>query len=153
MTTASILQETTRAKVAHARWVKRAEHLISGLPIEKDFIPLEATTCVFGQWFYSQGTRLRSIEKIAPIFDKIEKQHDKIHDIYGEIYKIYFVIPEKRGLLDRLLTFNSKEPTATQKEEAKVKYKLLKEISHTLILHIEELEKEAKTLNYEELGM
>ena len=38
MNRSEILQETTKAKIAHKRWVKRADHLISGLPVDKDFI-------------------------------------------------------------------------------------------------------------------
>jgi len=47
-----ILHELNLARIAHEYWVKRAEHLISGMPIEKEFIPLEPDNCGFGKWFY-----------------------------------------------------------------------------------------------------
>jgi len=64
MTKTGILQQIQDAKTAHIRWVKRADHLVSGLPVDKDFIPLESTTCAFGQWFYHDGVKLRLVPSI-----------------------------------------------------------------------------------------
>jgi len=69
MTKAQIQQEVAKAKIAHKRWVKRADHLISGLPVDKEFIPLEATSCGFGKWLYSQGTELHTIDATKYIID------------------------------------------------------------------------------------
>ena len=151
MTAASILQQTSDAKIAHVRWVKRAEHLISGLPVEKEFIPLEPTSCVFGKWFYSQGSQLRRLDSLKEVMAQIEKYHDELHDTYGKIYKIYFLLPNNRSLWHKILTFNSKEVTKAEQKEAEDYYKHLKQTSDTLLFFVDELEKKVKQLSYQEL--
>jgi hypothetical protein len=151
MTRADILQETNKAKIAHKRWVKRADHLISGLPVDKEFIPLEPTTCGFGKWLYSQGTQLRTIEATKFIIEEIEHHHDDLHDIYGEIYKLYFVLPENRSFLHKLATFNSKKINKKEQEQAKAYFKQLKHSSEELLMLIEKLEKESEHITYQQL--
>ena len=148
ITVSSILHQTSNAKVAHTQWVRRADHLISGLPVEKKFIPLDPTECTFGRWFYSQGSQLRTLKSLKEISDAIEKQHDKLHDIYGKIYKIYFLMPQKRTLLHKILTFNSKEVTKAEKEEAKGYYKTLSETSDLLLYLVGQFEIEIRELGY-----
>ena len=140
MTRADILQEITKAKIAHKRWVKRADHLISGLPVDKEFIPLEATSCGFGRWLYTQGTELRTIEATRYIMDEIEHHHDDLHDSYGEIYKIYFIMPENKSFLSKVFTFNSKKVTDKDKEKAKIYFRQLKESSGELLALLDKLE-------------
>ena len=151
MTVSSILQQTNSAKIAHVRWVKRADHLISGLPVEKEFIPLEPTSCAFGQWFYSQGSQLRTLDSLRDILEKIEKYHDELHDTYGKIYKIYFMMPQNRSFLQKLMTFNSKDVTKKEQKEAEEHYKFLEETSETLLFLVDQLEVAVKKLSYSDL--
>jgi len=145
ITKSHILQELSKAKVAHMRWVKRADHLISDLPVDKEFIPLEATTCGFGQWLYKgSGSELRSLEKFKYIIEQIEFHHDNLHELYSNIYKIYFVMPEKRSLLHKIVTFNSKTISAKEKGEAKKYFTLLKKSSEDLIELLDKFDQEAR---------
>lgn len=137
---AVILQELTKARIAHTRWVRRADHLISGLPVDKDFIPLEATTCGFGKWFYSTGTTLRHHKDYASIMDQIEAYHDDLHGYYGQIYKLYFVMPENRSILHKVMTFNSKKISKKEQELAKTYYDRLEATSNVLLDLISQLE-------------
>jgi len=142
ITKAQVLQELSKAKIAHMRWVKRADHLISDLPVDKEFIPLEATSCGFGKWLYTgTGSELRSVDKFKYIIEQIEFHHDNLHDLYSNIYKIYFVMPEKRSLLHKIVTFNSKAITSKEKDEAKKYFNLLKKSSEDLIALLENLNK------------
>jgi len=89
ITKAQVLQELSKAKIAHMRWVKRADHLISDLPVDKEFIPLEATSCGFGKWLYTgTGLELRSVDKFKYIIEQIEFHHDNLHDLYRAPLKI-----------------------------------------------------------------
>jgi len=151
MTKSDILQEVNKAKIAHKRWVKRADHLISGLPVDKEFIPLEATSCGFGRWLYSQGTLLRTIEATRYIIDEIEHHHDDLHDMYGEIYKLYFIIPENKSFLSKVLTFNSKKVTEKDKTKAKAYFKQLKQSSEELLALLDKLEVASQHMTYEQL--
>jgi uncharacterized protein Yka (UPF0111/DUF47 family) len=151
MTKAEILQEITKAKIAHKRWVKRADHLISGLPIDKEFIPLEATTCGFGKWLYSQGTQLRTIEATRYIIEEIEHHHDDLHDAYSKIYTLYFIVPENKSFLSKVLTFNSKKVTKKDKEKAKAYFIQLLKSSEELLTLLDKLEKASEHITYEQL--
>ena len=151
MTRAAILQETTKAKIAHQRWVKRADHLISGLPVEKEFIPLEATSCGFGKWLYSQGTQLRNLDATRYIIEEIEGHHDDLHDTYSEIYKIYFTIPENKSFLSRVLTFNSKKVSTKGKHQALIYFEQLKKSSDQLLNLLDKLDSSTTHLTYEQL--
>ncbi len=151
MTRSDILLETTKAKIAHKRWVKRADHLVSGLPVDKEFIPLEATSCGFGKWLYSQGIELRTLEATRYIMDEIEFHHDELHDLYSEIYKIYFVIPENKSFLSKVLTFNSKKISKADQEKAEIYLQKIKQSSTDLLALIDKLEVATQHMTYEEL--
>jgi len=143
---ATIIQELNSAKVAHMRWVKRADHLISGLPVDKEFIPLEPTTCGFGRWLYGEvGQKLRVEEEFKSMIEQIEFYHDSLHDVYGEIYKIFFVMPEKRSLWQKILTFNSKQVTKKEMEKAREYFLSLQKTSTELVTLLERLETVVKT--------
>jgi len=138
---ATIIQELNSAKIAHMRWVKRADHLISGLPVDKEFIPLEPTTCGFGKWFYGEvGQKLRLEEEFKSIIEQIEFHHDNLHDVYGEIYKIFFIMPEQRSLLHKIMTFNSKKVSDKEKAKAKDYFHSLQKSSTELLALLEKLE-------------
>ncbi|WP_428739967.1 CZB domain-containing protein [Sulfurimonas sp.] len=141
---AFIMQEITQAKIAHVRWVKRAEHLIAKLPVDKEFIPLEATSCGFGKWLYSSGTELRNMDDYAPIMEKIESLHDQLHAYYAEIYKLYFIIPENRSILHKVFTFNSKKVSKHEEELAKEIFEKLQVVSIELLEALNDLKIEIK---------
>jgi len=151
MTKAGILQQIQDAKTAHMRWVKRADHLVSGLPVDKEFIPLESTDCAFGEWFYNHGVKLKLIPSIGNLVNRIEHHHNDLHDAYTDIYKIFFVMPTKRSLLQKIFSFNSKDPTPEEKEQAKAHFKYLKRSSEELLAVLYILEERVKALTYEEL--
>jgi hypothetical protein len=136
-----IVQELSNAKIAHMRWVKRADHLISGLPVDKEFIPLEPTTCGFGRWLYGEvGQKLRLSSEFQSLIEQIEFHHDTLHDVYGEIYKIFFVVPEKRSLWHKILTFNSKTVSKKEMERARGYFHSLQKTSTEMIKLLEKLE-------------
>lgn len=123
------------------RWVKRADHLISGLPVDQEFIPLEPTTCGFGRWLYGEiGQSLRVSDEFKSYIEQIEFHHDTLHDVYGEIYKIFFIMPEKRSLFHKILTLNSKTVSKKEMEQAKNYFHSLQKTSTELIRLIEKLE-------------
>lgn len=139
---AIILQELSQAKIAHMRWVKRADHLISGLPVDKEFIPLDGDECTFGKNFLhgDVGRELRVMDLFKYKMEQIDFLHNNLHDSYTEIYKIYFVMPEKRSFLHKLTHFNSKEISEKEKKEAKKYFDLLEKTSTELLDVIDKLE-------------
>ncbi|HFU77872.1 MAG TPA: hypothetical protein ENK98_04500 [Epsilonproteobacteria bacterium] len=151
MTQTSILQHIADAKKAHLRWVKRADHLISGLPVDKEFIPLEATSCGFGLWVYSEGAKLRLVPSIDNLMNRIEHHHNDLHDAYMDIYKIFFIMPQQRSILHKILTFNSKIVSSSEKEKARAHFKYLKRSSEELLAVLDILEEKVKQMTSDEV--
>ena len=151
VTQASLLQHIHNAKKAHLHWVKRARHLVEGLPINKDFIPLEATSCHFGKWFYTEGMYLKNIESTRKLIQEIEIEHDKLHESYKNIYKIFFIIPEQKSLLQKFFLFNYHSISKNEQEKAKIYFKYLKRTSEELVDTLTHLEEKIKHLNHHEL--
>lgn len=149
MTSAVLLQYIADAKKAHMRWVKRAEHLISGLPIDKDFIPLDNTKCGFGEWLYDTGEKLKLLVELENIMIELEDHHTAVHDAYMDIYKIYFVIPENRSILEKL--FKSNKIDDEDKEKAKTHFKYLKKSSNDLLETLTLLEKKVANIPYSKI--
>jgi hypothetical protein len=85
----NILSELRAAKVAHLKWVQRAKSLISGVPVEKEAIPLDYTDCVFGKWFYSDGQDIALMPGMS-VMENIGTKHTELHDVYFKIFQIYF---------------------------------------------------------------
>ena len=142
---AMIIHELSMARIAHERWVKRAEHLISGMPVDIEFIPHEATKCGFGKWYYGLvGQTLKGFYTFTPTMENIEQCHGQLHKIYHEIYEIFFVKPNNRTLLHRLITLNSKKVTKHELRKAKECYAKLQETSAELIHLTIKLEKAVK---------
>jgi len=139
---AMILHELGQAKIAHLRWVKRADHLISGLPVESDHIPAESTVCEFGKWFYSPlGRMLRSLYVFESTMNRMEEIHDQIHEEYAAIYHIFYDKPLQRSLLRKIVSFGEKKISKADMREAKERYETIKRHSEALTYQIEKLEK------------
>ena len=151
VTQASLLQHIHNAKKAHLHWVKRARHLVEGLPINKDFIPLEATSCRFGKWFYTEGMYLKNIESTRKLIQEIEIEHDKLHESYKNIYKIFFIIPKQKSLLRKIFLFNYHSISKNEQEKAKIYFKYLKRTSEELVDTLTRLEGKIKHLSHHEL--
>ena len=145
---AMILHELAQAKIAHMRWVKRADHLISGMPVEEHFIPLEPTACGFGKWLYGLvGKKLRSDYIFESTIAQIESIHDELHNVYEEIYKIFYIQHEPRTFLQKFVSFGSQKVSKQKMEEAKTHFVLLQKYSRELIYQVEKLEKAVKAVD------
>ncbi len=135
------------ARIAHNRWVRRAEDLVNELPIDKDFIPLESTTCAFGKWLYgSMGISMSLEPEYKELLSSIENKHDKLHNIYKDIYNYFFVAPEHKDLFHKIITFNSKTISNKDMKLAQSKLLELKEVSTDMISYLDKLEKRVKQL-------
>lgn len=150
------LEKLRDAKKAHAKWVRRAKHLVENLPVCEEMIPLDSTECAFGCWLYSEGMKFKNNETTGPILDLIEKTHHKLHDIYLSIYRIYFV-ESKAGFFQRLLFTKSHKSISPQKQVEALKYfEELKKVSDTLVKELDTFEialrksqlQETHALNY-----
>jgi hypothetical protein len=135
-----ILEHLRAAKSAHIKWVQKAKLLINGLDIKEDAIPVDSTECKFGQWFYSEGQVLNALSN-NPVecMVKIERLHFNLHDVYMNIFNIYFNKP-KGGFFKKL--FGKKNKLEDYEiEKAKQYYNNLELISKELLEEINRLER------------
>ncbi len=138
VTKREVLKNIRSARREHVKWVYRAKKLVNGLEVSKKDIPLKITSCEFGKWFYGDGQILLYIFKEEAI-EKLDAKHRELHDIYINIFKIYFN-SSKRTLWEKLLG-RSKKISATQEQEA-IKYLAqLEEVSVELVSYLNIIEK------------
>lgn len=124
------------AKAGHKRWVENAISLTKGLPLDQTQVPVNATDCVFGQWYYSdEGQNLKSFA----VFKDIEKYHDGLHKTYREIFILLFEKHEESSWLSRL--FGVSRDVAEEKQIAmREKLQLLEQQSRSIMKKLDELE-------------
>ncbi len=135
-----ILVHLRNAKSAHIKWVQKAKLLINGIEVKEDAIPVDSTECKFGRWFYSDGQILNALSN-NPLecMMKIESLHFNLHDVYMNIFNIYFNKP-KSGFFAKL--FGSKKSLNDYEiDKAKQYYANLELISKELLEEINRLER------------
>lgn len=134
------LEHLANAKKAHIKWVNRAKSLIEGIPVEKDAIPLDCTECIFGQWFYSEGQKLNALPNMDCL-EAIEALHFKLHDMYMQIFKIYFSDMNKSFFSKLFGGAKMNKMTDADHDKAVDYFKELQSISKELLNEIGRLER------------
>ena len=139
MQKSEILEHLRAAKTAHIKWVENAKLLINGFDMQKEAIPVNSTECQFGRWFYSDAQKLNALSN-NPLecMTQIETLHFKLHDIYLQIYKIYFN-EEKQGFFAKL--FKKNKISDLEHEKAEKLYEKIEEVSKQLLDEINRLER------------
>ncbi|KYJ85998.1 CZB domain-containing protein [Sulfurovum riftiae] len=136
----TILEQLRAAKAAHINWVQRAKMLISGFKMEEDAIPVNSTQCQFGKWFYSDAQRLNGLRNNPmDCMSEIEKLHFELHDIYLNIYKIYYDM-EPQGFFSKLFG-KKKKITEDSVKLAKEYFTSMEEVSKKLVNEINLMER------------
>jgi len=136
-----ILQQLAEARLSHAKWLRRAKHLIEGLPVKDGMIPIDPTDCAFGQWFYKDAVRYKNVLSFAKHIEKIGSLHVALHDVYLHIYKIYFVDARRSRFMSTILASQYKSPSKSQQELTQHYFIELQKISNELNKELETLEK------------
>ncbi len=147
-----ILEQLRAAKAAHINWVQRAKMLISGFKVEEDAIPVNSTQCQFGKWFYSDAQRLNTLpNNTLDCMSEIEKLHFELHDIYLNIYKIYYDM-EPQGFFSKL--FGKKKKVSEDASRlAKEYFSSMQEISKKLVDQINLMERRIVALPEKDLDL
>ena len=145
-----ILNRLRVAKAAHISWVQRAKLLIEGFTINETSIPINSTECEFGKWFYSDGQRLNEIRN-NPVesMQEIESIHFKLHDMYLNIYKIYYDM-EKKSFFSKVFG-KKKKVSEEDKALAKKYYDEMDLISQDLVKALNLMERRINVVNDEEI--
>jgi hypothetical protein len=136
-----ILNQVSDARHAHATWLRRAKHLIEGLPVQDGMIPIDPTFCTFGKWFYKDGVRLKRFDSLQEVLDKIERLHVELHDVYLNIYKVFFINSKRTWLMSKILAGSYAMPRKKEYDFAKVCYYQLESISREMMQELTTLER------------
>jgi len=132
----SVKEHLESARVAHLRWVARAEGLVNGLPLDKGQVPVLPTDCAFGEWYNGEGRALRSMSS----FSGLEVPHANVHYTYQQIFKLLYG-EDDRSLLGKW--FGSKKEYHKERlEEAADLLPRLRADSKVLLQGLELLERE-----------
>jgi len=150
MEKSTILDQLRAAKAAHINWVQRAKMLISGFKMEEDAIPVNSTQCQFGKWFYTDAQKLNGLRNNPmSCLETIEALHFDLHDIYLNIYKIYYNM-EPQGFFSKLFG-RKKQITEDSAKLAKEYFHSMEEVSKKLVEEINLMERRIVALPEQDL--
>jgi hypothetical protein len=135
-----VLEQLRAAKAAHINWVQRAKMLIAGFKVDESAIPVNSTQCQFGKWFYSDAQKLNAIQNNPmECMTSIEQLHFDLHDVYLNIYKIYYET-ESGGFFSKI--FGKKKTISEDaKKLAKEYFDNMEKISKELVAEINKMER------------
>lgn len=129
---------------------KRAKYLIDGFKIKEDAIPIKSTECDFGKWFYGDCQDLCVLQNNPQeSIDNIEKLHFKVHDIYYNIFRIYYG-KENRSYLRKVFG-KHKKVTNEEIVLGKEHYQELESVSKELIEALTVMEKRIRVVSDEDI--
>ena len=140
----------SNAREAHEHWLRRAKHLIEGLPVSEEMIPLDPSSCEFGRWYYSIKLKLQKFPQFEELLAHIEEYHTKLHETYLDIYKIYFIELKRSWLMSKIID-SPPEPSSEQKKRAYRYFDEMEEISEQLMKEFDSFEMSSRLLKEEEL--
>ena len=143
----AIVSTLRTAALNHKKWAENALSLISGIPLDKEQVPVNSTDCAFGQWYYNDGQSLRDI----PGFKDIEDQHDKLHKKYREIFVLLFGEAEDKPSFFSKLFGRSQKLEKAKKQKAMDKYQQLHVYSEKIIKQLVQLEKLISAMSDDQL--
>jgi len=136
-----VLGHLRGAKAAHIKWVQKAKLLINGLDVEENAIPVDSTECKFGKWFYSDGQMLNALtNNPVEAMKKIEDLHFDLHDIYLQIFNIYFN-KSKGSFFTKFFGLKRNNVSDLEEKVAHDYYEKMETISRDLLAEINRLER------------
>jgi hypothetical protein len=136
------------ATVSHRAWFSNAQALIDGIPLDKEKVPVSATECEFGKWYYGNGQKLKSI----PGFKEIEKPHDKLHETYMEIFTLLYGEENKKSSFFSKLIGSAQKAAAEKWEAARAKSLILKDHSTEVVDQLEQLQRVINAMGAKQLS-
>ena len=135
------LEKLRKAKGAHIKWRSYAQALVAGVSISDDKIPVEHTSCAFGQWYHGEGKR--ELGHLAA-YEGIYTPHEMLHEIYKRIFEVIHSDSTGGGLKS---LFSSKAARESQKLELARQYmEEMVGVSETLLQALDILEQEIRDI-------
>ena len=156
-----MIQQIQDAKLSHKNWVKKADQLVNGLngyqgkkvylDVDKTFVPLDSSSCEFGEWFDNFAIHLSKFDSIGSFVERIKVHHEAVHETYEKIYFIFFVKPEQKSFIKKVLTPKSEKISELDREKAQIHLEYLKQSSQELLEVLGILKDKIVSLEYIDL--
>ena len=129
VTKEEMIEAIENAKSVHLEQMQKIRDEIKGKKIE-DPTALGKMECECGIWFHKNEQRMKEICGLQ-LFERLDASHEKWHNDYANIYKLFYV-EEKKGLFTKLKeTLSSNEMMKLDK--AKLYYAELQKDTEELI--------------------
>lgn len=151
MNKTELVSTINAAKDAHKKWVNNAHALIEGTILDKTLVPVMATECKFGKWYYARGQMLKRIT----YFKEIEALHNDLHKTYMDIFAILFsekqqALVMNSSILGKLFG-HAHNKSEDDKQLAIGKYQILDRQSQQMIKKLDQLEKLVSAMSDDQL--
>jgi len=135
------LDKLRKAKGAHIKWRAYAQALVSGVSVDEDKIPVEHTSCAFGQWYHNEGKLMLGH---LTSYESIYTPHEMLHEIYKQIFHVLHS-QGSGGIFKKL--FSSKDSGENERLALARSYmEELVGVSETLLHALDTLEQEIRDL-------
>ncbi|MEA1879613.1 MAG: hypothetical protein U9N11_03095 [Campylobacterota bacterium] len=148
MLRSDILREVSNNIVRHERWLKRMDHLTSGLPVDQQLVNIEKTLYFYASWLNNKSCKLHTSYHTNTLVEQIKYQYNELNKFYKEIYNLYFILPKNRKLLHRITTFNRQKITAVETVKARQYFQNILESSGIIFTLFHQLEEQSKYISY-----
>ena len=147
-----VLAQLKIAKSAHADWLYKAKILVNSKEDKENLTPMSAQECLFGQWFYVEGQKLSALSNIPlESMKNIADLHQYIHEIYLNIFAVYYPKEDKSGFFSKYFTQNKKVLSELEIESVTYELKKLEALSSELLEEISRLERRIVAVSDEKI--
>ncbi|CAA6804091.1 MAG: Unknown protein [uncultured Sulfurovum sp.] len=148
MLRSDILREMSNIILRHERWLKRMDHLTSGLPVDQQLVNIEKTLYFYASWLNNKNCKLRTSYHTNPLVEQIEHHYNELNKFYTEIDNLYFILPKNRNFLHIITTFNKQKLTAVEAMKARQYFQNILESSNTIFTLFHQLKEQSKYISY-----
>ncbi len=138
----SVVQNIQKARESQLSQLHYVQLLIKGIKLEEDQINKSQYDCVFGQWLFGEGEKLKA-HVDATLIDEVETLHAIWHEEYLKIYQIFFA--KKAGFLTKFLG-KEIEISAMDSDRAKIYLKDLEDTTKQLVKKLDVIMRKAGAL-------
>jgi len=136
------LKSLETAEIELTRFVETAKSLIDGIDAEDKVLPTSPRETKFGEWFYSDGQKLKALSN-NPLecMSNIEQLHDKLHERYREIFDLFYSEEKKSGFLSKIFKPKQKVLTESELKLVNEEYAAMEKTAEELLAEISRLQR------------
>ena len=147
------LKSLETAEIELTRFVETAKSLIDGIDAEDKVLPISPRDTKFGEWFYSDGQKLKALSN-NPLecMSNIEQLHETLHERYREIFDLFYSQEKEGGFLSKIFKPKQKILTESGMNLANEEYVAMEKIAEELLSEIARLQRRLVAVSEEKIN-